>query len=50
MVALEIDAAGMTRAALKWEEDIKSKALGRFESGLPTKIEEALTNAIKSTR
>ncbi|MFK4592908.1 hypothetical protein [Bradyrhizobium diazoefficiens] len=50
MVALQVDAAGGTRGALGWENDIRSKAIDRFPSKLPPKVDEALTNFITSTR
>jgi SpoVK/Ycf46/Vps4 family AAA+-type ATPase len=50
MVALEVDAAGKTRSAPDWENNIRSKATNRFHDKLPPKIDEALANFIESTR
>jgi hypothetical protein len=50
MVALEVDAAGRTRSAPDWENNIRNKATNRFQEKLPPKIDEALANFIESTR
>jgi hypothetical protein len=50
MVALEVDAIGQARATAQWEDDIKLKAVNRFEKKPPGKIQDEFTTVIVGTR